>query len=447
MPAPLDLTDQTVGKFTCLRVSGRTEEYGGCRVWECRCSCGAVEQVAQVKLMRGYDRCNACRAKNNPCVICGGPCPIGVGAKKICSELCRVEYARRKARASYERNKAKVIQRSQERSKRQRAAGDPVFRELDKRKWAKLKANRAAYEAKKAEARAWYAENRERILAERAAKREPLPPKQCPACNCEFAPTRRDAVYCSESCRRAKAEPLAAKKCTECSKSFVPQHSTRKTCSKDCRQVRLFRQHLARQETKRMAELQQATEQLGERTEAGGDQRISCKNCHELFLPFSTSSKSTRKKKRVFCSHSCRLEWRAKSTAERKCVICGVRFCGTKRGQVTCSPECRAERKRRRVLERLGGADTAGTESRTCERCGADFLGHKLAKYCSQACLLATKNEREKQRVNRAYRCKICGSDMSHLDLKIHRYTCSDQCRAEAYRQKLERNNSKRKKS
>lgn len=434
MPPPLNLTGQPFGRLAVLCAAGHSAQYGGCRLWLCRCTCGVEIEVPQVKLQRGYDACDDCRTTT--CAICGAPLLVRE-KRTACDGDCERERAARASRASYERNKAAVIQRAIERAKRERAAGNPVYREQGRRKYARLKADPEKMASERQQAREWYARNRERILAERAARRTPLPPRVCESCGVEFVPQRRDAIHCTPTCRHVH-RPLLPRACAICGGEFVPVHTGRLTCSDACRaerhrqQIEEYRQQLA------IAPLGELATQLGERLASAEDRRVPCRCCGALFLP--------RGRRRKFCSPVCREYWREQSTRMRPCVICAKEFQGRKRNDKTCSPDCRAGHKRRAATARLNGAPSVGQVPCRCGWCGKDFLGHRAARYCSTLCLQAAKQERERERVNReSYACAICGKSMADADLKINRYTCSAECRREALRRKQRRSYLNRK--
>lgn len=440
----IDLTGQTFGRLTCLRITGRTNQYGGCAVWACRCTCGAEIEVPQVKLVRGYDACDACRAAGNPCCICGGPCPIGVGARKICSPACRTEYARRKAHESYVRNKERVLERTAARNKRLRAEGNPKVRELDRRKYAKTKADPAKLAEARRKHREWYAANKARILAARAAKRgEPLT-HTCLNCQREFRTRRTNAVYCSRSCRnqhyeRKPSNDMLTRDCAQCGKSFVAGASKRLTCSDECHRVRRLHQADARRQAGALLQLEEAAADLHETATQSDAEAIPCPHCKRPFLPVVRQSKRPRR----YCSDTCKHEAREAKLAarHRQCVMCQKDFFAVKSTQYTCSKICRDERHRQQELRRIhAGERASGTATRTCHECGVEFVGHPNARYCGQECIQKARERVAQQRANRNYRCRVCDADMSSLNLKTHRYTCSDACRVELYRRKNERN-------
>jgi uncharacterized protein (TIGR02996 family) len=373
---------------------------------------GAEVVVPQVKLQRGYDRCDQCRRV--PCELCGALMPPLRGPK-VCS-ACRPARRAEQAHASYLRNAEAVKRRSAERAKRERAAGNPVYAAQDKRKWARIKADPAKLAQARQKARDWWAANRERILAERAAKREPWPERECPECGRSYSPKRPQSVYCSMGCRRAAAlrprPVLPAKPCVHCGAEFVPSHPRRLTCSAACRSERHRQQIEQRAREQYLAGLSEAARRIAERESTATDRRVPCRYCGTPFLP-------GRRKRKRFCGRPCKEAFRAESTATRPCVVCGREFAGRKRTDKTCSANCAAEHKRRLERERLARSESAR----------------------------AAKTERERARVDRdSYTCRVCGKSLADSpDLRTNRYTCSPECRREALRQKSRRSYLNRK--
>lgn len=436
MPAPLDLAGQSFGRLTVLR-PGPIVQFGGpCRSWWCRCECGSELVVPQPRIpyaewiarnpRQAVYGCPECEGR--PCAVCGVTIPRN-STRTACEGECSRIYRQRIARESYERNRDKVIRRSLERGKRRRAEGDPVYAEQDRRKHARLKADPAKWEATKQAARERYAASRPRPE-----------PRACEACKAAFTPKRQHkARFCSPACFRAarpQRRPAAGepdpRECAECGAAFVPSTS-RLTCSPECRADRRSRHLAERRRAQEELKLRAVATGLNERATAGADRRIACRQCGRPFLP--------KRAGQSLCSRTCRGEFRRLSTAPRPCEVCGTEFTGRKRTDKTCSEECRAESKRRRARARLDGNLSLGQVPRTCLRCGASFLGHGNAGYCSGECLTAAKAHRERERVSRAdYRCTVCGKSLAECgDLKTHRYTCSDECRREAVRQRNRR--------
>jgi hypothetical protein len=433
MPPPLDLTDRECGRLHVLTCVGRTEEYGGCRVWRCRCACGREQDFAQRLLTdrgpRGRDCCDACRSL--PCPICATPVPVASGLPRCCSPECRSERRRRRADAHYRANKATVIARSLARQKRRRAEGDPVYREQDRRKYARIKADPEKLAAARAQAREWYARHAERVQAERAKKKPPKVERACVHCGKLYLTRRANSHHCSLACAKAPRPPRQ-RACAICQGQFLSSRY-RLTCSPKCRLLRRQMMASARAGRGFGSQLEDIAAALAQRQQEAVDRRSPCRHCGALFL--------AGKRRIKFCSAECRAAHGAESTAERACVICAGAFRGDRRGAKCCSPDCRSEHKRRRALARMAGAESIGSQPRVCVECGKDFAGHANAQYCGGDCIAAAKKRREQARVDRAnYRCIVCQSPCTG-DLKTNRYTCSPQCRAEALRRKNDRNN------
>lgn len=188
MPVPIDLAGVRPAdcRYVVVRPTGRLVPFGGpTREWECRCDCGAVFALPQkripyaewIRKARGKAvyACDAC--DGNPCVVCGVSLPRS-SMRTACEGACEAERQRRAAHASYRRNAEAVKRRSLERQKRERAAGNPVYKAQDKRKWARVKADPERLRRNREQARAFYAENAERIQAERKARLTALTTEQ-----------------------------------------------------------------------------------------------------------------------------------------------------------------------------------------------------------------------------------------------------------------------------
>lgn len=104
------------------------------------------------------------------------------------------------------------------------------------------------------------------------------------------------------------------------------------------------------------------------------------------------------------------------------CVICADQFISRRADAVTCSDECRAEKKRRDM--RVGWVP----EQLTC-RCGTKFTQNVPAQiHCCERCNRAAKNEKDvaRSQQERNARCRICGKSL--VGLKRRKHYCSDAC-------------------
>lgn len=96
MPALRDRTGERYGSLVVLHLAapGRTTKH---RLWTCRCDCGAIEQVLDLRLASKQPRsmvraCTACRSR--PCAICGAP--VSPSSTSVtCSTDCASEHRRR----------------------------------------------------------------------------------------------------------------------------------------------------------------------------------------------------------------------------------------------------------------------------------------------------------------------------------------------------------------
>jgi len=135
-------------------------------------------------------------------------------------------------------------------------------------------------------------------------------------------------------------------------------------------------------------------------------------SCDECGAAFRTNHLTRR-----ICGDECRLaraarkKRRGRATHPCKCEVCGRDFAGDRRTATTCSTECRAEKKRRQ-------ANAAASDPAYRER--QKWLARK--------------------RLGVSVTCVICGRDMTEFEnLRKNRYTCSENCRREAARQRGKR--------
>lgn len=450
MPGPVNLSSQVFGQLVVLGRGERVKFGRWQQGWVVQCSCGSEPfTVPQDRLPhkpwiaaipgRPVTACNACRG--GTCVVCGEKIHLsgeGHGKRATCSPECAEKHRKAKQRASWVRRveaDPELPRRMHER-RMEKAAADPEYaervRQWDQRRQKRERDKRAtdqeAAKARRRQAREWWAANRERILAKRAARRGP---NRCRRCGTEFVATREMRIYCSTACRDAPPEPLAPRDCVCCGRKFVPSHPSRKTCSLECRRARNREIMAARRGEEALAGLAATSAELERRTVNSEDRRVPCRHCGIKFLPDG--------RKQHFCGRACQEARRAASTAPRPCVVCGAEFAGRKRSDRTCSELCRAEYKRQRARARLAGEESAGESLCWCQWCGEEFRGHKTARYCSGECLRAAKKVREASRVDRSrYSCTVCGKSMTG-DLRAHRYTCSKECRQEALKRRRRR--------
>lgn len=265
MPKPLDLAGVRPPdcRYVVVRPTGALVPYGGpTREWECRCDCGAAFRLPQKRIpysayiRKGRSAVYACDAcDGSPCVVCGAALPRS-SMRTACTGACETERARRAAHASYVRNADRVKARSLARQKRERAAGNPVFRAQDKRKWERLKADPKRLAAAREKARRFYAEHAARIQAARKDRLADLTPEQLAerrARNREYqrrhAERRRAVLRANPDLhakyleylrryrqglegKRPKAEPKSHGPCCVCGEEIVSRKAKRVVCGR-----------------------------------------------------------------------------------------------------------------------------------------------------------------------------------------------------------------------
>lgn len=121
----------------------------------------------------------------------------------------------------------------------------------------------------------------------------------------------------------------------------------------------------------------------------------TCTHCHTAIKrPISKNTK------RPFCDMQCYAAWQKENTFKdrgiipaepnRKCKICGERFCGLPRANY-CSDACRTVVSHRtfyaRPEEEKRVARVASAPEYQCHQCGGNFRSYRSdAKYCSSIC-------------------------------------------------------------
>lgn len=252
---------------------------------------------------------------------------------------------------------------------------------------------------------------------ERWKRRRNQPIAICNRCGKQFPAKRKDSAYCSEECR----SPIVTIECACCGIQFQGTRRS-KYCSDKCSQQWFAEQERIKRRATDLSELQLASLAINSPATVGGRYIYNCEICGSEFRSDSHHAN--------YCGEECRKESIRRSYRERSkqqpkprkltehsCVICNRQFMGRVNAK-TCSAECRAEHKRR-VMRELKEADPEGFRERQKEL------------------------QRKRHGINA--NCIVCGKDMSSLpNLRTNRYTCSPECRAEAYRRKQRRNYERR---
>ncbi len=122
-----------------------------------------------------------------------------------------------------------------------------------------------------------------------------------------------------------------------------------------------------------------------------------CDNCDITY--------STRKNRRRFCSSSCRDEFHRNKKAliyKKICPICNEEFETSMKNKKYCSKECQLK-----VVH-------PPKKTRTCQKCGEDFIGFYTQRFCSAECSMKIKKEN---------RCPDCG-----ISIPVRRKKC-DSCK------------------
>ena len=150
-----DYTNQKFGSLTALSVCGRVKHGPNyVKAWTCKCDCGRTLEVTQDQLLKGQVlACKVCR--RGPCVICGADITdesFGV-KRQTCSEACKKEQARRRARKRY----AKLTREDPEHNKKrwkQRTTEDPEYNKKRYQRTQELINNKSPEEKKIIQAKA-----------------------------------------------------------------------------------------------------------------------------------------------------------------------------------------------------------------------------------------------------------------------------------------------------
>lgn len=188
MPAAIDLTGRQFGKLTVLRAAGWTDTYGGCRLWLCRCECGAELEIPQKRLpyaawiermpRRALYACPMCAGCQ--CVVCGATIPRTRLPAVTCEGECADTHRKARGRANWRQR----VERDPHLPKRMherrlaKAAADPEYakkltaweKRRQERHRQRMRSDSDYAERYRARSNALYARHAERIQAERRAK-------------------------------------------------------------------------------------------------------------------------------------------------------------------------------------------------------------------------------------------------------------------------------------
>ena len=247
--------------------------------------------------------------------------------------------------------------------------------------------------------------------------------------------------------RKQKQNPTF---CQECGAETTGTNTGRKFCCVACREIAYGRKRrMVHDDQSLMTALALSNVQPVDLSTGGRRKRYVqiCLHCGVEFKSVTGCAK--------YCSKLCRdslTEDKAPAHYDCNCDVCSVPFRSKRLNAKYCSLEChrkrRAEEKRKPAVVRVA----------TCQIYNQQFAAdRKTAKTCSIECRAEAKRRmaaesglseeyRERQKLlarirnNVAPKCTVCGVDMaSFTDLRVNRYTCSDQCRKLALQEKNRR--------
>jgi hypothetical protein len=188
MPPAINLTGRQLGKLTVLGPAGWTDTYGGCRLWLCRCECGAELNVAQGRLpyakwiekmpRRAIYACPMCAGGR--CVVCGDVIPRTRLPAVTCEGECADEHRKARGRANWQRRVERDpdLPRRMHERRLAKAAADPEYarrfaaweKNRRQRHQERMRTDPDYAERHRARCNALYARHAERVQAERRAK-------------------------------------------------------------------------------------------------------------------------------------------------------------------------------------------------------------------------------------------------------------------------------------
>lgn len=123
---------------------------------------------------------------------------------------------------------------------------------------------------------------------------------------------------------------------------------------------------------------------------------------------------------------------------EIQCGICGKSFEPHNPAQKYCSPACAMEQERRRKKANYHRYHQDQTRPHICAICGASFRASTRAKYCSEECRQAGRNQKEWNFSPKV--CRVCETVFTPNHSR--QIFCSDECRQsyhERYREEYKR--------
>lgn len=192
MPQALDLSGRRFGQLTVLERAGKVKFGVMVTAWRCRCNCGAIEIVPQVRLpyrdsIPKTHRVTACATcRQPPCIVCQTRVPLARGKKNTCSEACEQTKQRANQRDHWHRKMAADPDHAikQYRRVRQRMQVDPAYAAKVREQWRAAHARHkeakteAQLEAERARNRELYHENRDYILEQRRLRLAAMSPQE-----------------------------------------------------------------------------------------------------------------------------------------------------------------------------------------------------------------------------------------------------------------------------
>ena len=157
-----------------------------------------------------------------------------------------------------------------------------------------------------------------------------------------------------------------------------------------------------------------------------------CKICGEEYKgrkgSLCCSSDCTLENKRRLAREAVARNYKSKEPKLSNCVVCGKEFTVKSGGSITCSPECRAIRRKQKEAEQ-----NAQIKVCVCAFCGRSFETVHRSKYCGKEC-------RDKAKLQAALvdhperHCKVCGKLFKPKTSRGE--YCSKQCQKKLYSQR-----------
>ena len=228
----------------------------------------------------------------------------------------------------------------------------------------------------------------------------PRPERACEVCGVVFAPKGKRRKFCSAACAKQRQKEKnkafynarkAAHCCVQCGRPLEQKEKIHCCeCSRRFSEWQKKNRNRKKQRQKRVCEMCGVTY-----TPTANRQRFCCAACAKLRL--NERNRAYYKKRKAARGSVLR-----ELLPERPCVVCGVMFTPTTKGQNICSASCARQRQKEQLKARYNALKAA----HCCVQCGKP-LETEAGTYCNDC----KQKNRSKYRRKRAAEntCPSCG--------------------------------------